>query len=82
MIVYMRRAKYIIWFLIVAISSFVTSCADYLDKAPEEDLTIEEAFRQRKYAEGFLMGAYSDLPFEYMFVEQADIMGSFVNSFT
>ena len=73
MIVYMRRAKYIIWFLIVAISSFVTSCADYLDKAPEEDLTIEEAFRQRKYAEGFLMGAYSDLPFEYMFVEQADI---------
>ena len=69
----MRQPKQIIWVLIIAISLFATSCSNYLDKAPEEDLTIEKAFANRKYAEAFLMGAYSDLPFEYMFVDQADI---------
>lgn len=69
----MKCPKQFIWILVIAISSLLTSCSDYLDKAPEEDLTIEEAFRDRKYADAFLMGAYSDLPFEYMFVDQADI---------
>lgn len=49
------------------------SCSDFLDKAPEEDITIQEAFLQRNYAEGFLTDAYADLPMEIHFTDMADI---------
>lgn len=42
---------------------FSTSCEeDFLDKGPEEDLTIDEVFAERAYAENFLTSAYSNLP--------------------
>lgn len=68
----MKRTKHIILFLVISMFSFA-SCSDYLDKAPEEDLLIEEAFLKRNYAEAFLTDAYADLPLENHFTDMADI---------
>lgn len=38
----------------VLLTLLAFSCSDFLDKAPEEDITIQEAFLQRNYAESFL----------------------------
>ncbi|MFC6997210.1 RagB/SusD family nutrient uptake outer membrane protein [Rufibacter roseus] len=35
---------------------------DFLDKGPEEDLTIDKVFAERAYAENFLTSAYFNLP--------------------
>ncbi|WP_207434809.1 RagB/SusD family nutrient uptake outer membrane protein [Sabulibacter ruber] len=35
---------------------------DFLDKGPEEDLTLDEVFAERQYAESFLTSAYFNLP--------------------
>jgi len=52
----------------------VTSCQkDFLEKRPEEDITIEEAFLQRRYAEGFLTDIYAGIPNEIYFTDMADI---------
>lgn len=42
----------------------LTSCEDYLDKLPEGDMTLEEAFSNYKYAERFLANVYMHLPAE------------------
>jgi hypothetical protein len=39
-------------------------CEDYLDKLPEEDMTIEKTFSEYTYAKRFLAGAYMHLPKE------------------
>ncbi len=45
-----------------------TSCKkDYLDKTQDEDLTIEQVFESRQYAERFLTSAYNNLPEEINF---------------
>lgn len=45
-----------------------TSCKkDYLDKTPNDDLTIDEVFQSRQYAERFLTSAYNNLPEEINF---------------
>lgn len=45
----------------------VFSCKDYLDKVPDEDLTLEDVFAQRQYAERFLTSAYFTLHEEISF---------------
>ncbi len=41
----------------------ILSCEkDFLDKGPEEDLTLDEVFAERSYAENFLTSAYFNLP--------------------
>lgn len=57
----------------VLLTLLAFSCSDFLDKAPEEDITIQEAFLQRNYAESFLTDAYADLPMEIHFTDMADI---------
>ncbi len=53
---------------------WITSCQkDFLEKGPEEDITIEEAFLQRKYAEAFLTDIYAGIPNEIYFTDMADI---------
>jgi hypothetical protein len=42
----------------------VASCSDYLDKAPDENLSLDDVFSNRNYAEGWLAGAYGMLPWE------------------
>ncbi len=59
----------------------ITSCQkDFLDKAPEEDITIEEAFLQRRYAEAFLTDIYAGVPNEIYFTDMADIQPFIVAS--
>lgn len=69
----MKYTKFIIYLLVALLSFFFYSCADYLDKAPEEDVTIEEAFLKRNYAEAFLNRAYSAIPLENHFTDMADV---------
>src|SRR5690606_14744901 len=53
---------------------FVISCQkDFLEKGPEEDITIEDAFLQRRYAEAFLTDIYAGIPNEIYFTDMADI---------
>jgi len=56
-------------FLSIIFSSLIMlfSCEDYLDKAPDEDLTIEEVFSQEVTAERFLASVYYNLPWEINF---------------
>lgn len=57
----------------IALASILCGCSGYLDKAPEEDILIEDAFLKRNYAEAFLTDAYADLPREDYFTDMADI---------
>ncbi len=45
----------------------------FLIKDPEEDIAIEDAFKQRRYAEAFLTDIYAGLPNEIYFTDFADI---------
>ncbi|MDR0699577.1 MAG: RagB/SusD family nutrient uptake outer membrane protein [Tannerella sp.] len=49
---------------IVAASLLWVACEDYLDKLPEEDMTIERTFSEYTHAKRFLAGAYMHLPKE------------------
>lgn len=42
------------------------SCDDYLEQTPEGELTLEEIFSERNYAESFLYNVYSYCPDEQM----------------
>ncbi|SMD06278.1 RagB/SusD family nutrient uptake outer membrane protein [Pedobacter africanus] len=64
---------YILLVVLTVPSLFFSSCKKYLDKSPEEDITIEEAFLQRKYAEAFLVDIYAGLPNEIYFTDMSDI---------
>ena len=53
----------------VQIMAFVfVSCEDYLDKLPEEDMSMEKAFSDYTYAKNFLANAYMHLPAELNFM--------------
>jgi len=64
--------KYRVIIFIVAVS-LLGSCSDFLEKAPEEDITIQEAFLQRNYAEAFLTSAYAGMPRENYFTDCYDV---------
>ena len=55
-----------IWIFITVLGVvFFTGCKkDFLDKTPDEDLTIGDVFTNFRYAESFLTSAYSNLPNE------------------
>lgn len=53
--------------LYILISIVGVSCSDFLDKTPNEDMTLEQVFEQRKYVERFLSATYAHLPFELWF---------------
>ena len=51
--------KYILLLLVC----LVMSCSDsYLDKTPDEDMSLEMVFQERNYAEAFLSNIYPYLP--------------------
>jgi len=69
-----RNYIYILLAVLVLQSVLLSGCKkDFLDKSPEEDITIEEAFLQRKYAEAFLVDIYAGLPNEIYFTDMSDI---------
>ena len=60
----MKKIKYNIFVLLAALlacGSF-TSCTDYLDKAPESDISEDEAFKNFKNFQGFVEEMYFCLP--------------------
>ena len=58
--------KYLIAILFLATALF-TSCDSFLDKGPEENLSVEEVFQQRNYVQGWLYNLYSGVPMEMDF---------------
>lgn len=52
-------------FAVLAAVFALTACEDFLDKAPEENLTVDDIFAERNYAKAFLYNIYSYLPPEY-----------------
>jgi len=56
--------------LVVLVLTIFASCEKgFLDKAPDEDLTIDDVFAERQYAERFLTATYNYLPTEIDFAE-------------
>jgi hypothetical protein len=53
----MKKLRYILLY-ITALLSF-TGCEEYLDKAPESTLTIEEIFKDFVHAQGFVEELYA-----------------------
>lgn len=68
--------KYISLFLFL---SLFVACEDYLNKAPDDDMTKDEVFTNPEWARAWLANAYSWLPNEANF---ADDGGSFRSPFT
>lgn len=54
---------------IIAISIYGTSCADYLEKAPDEDMTLEKVFTNQVWTDQFLAHIYSWCPTEANFAD-------------
>lgn len=68
-----KNIKYILVALLVVPLIFNQSCnKDYLDKTPEEDISLEDAFKQPRYAEAALAGIHATLPNEIYFTDYAD----------
>ena len=61
----MKRNLYIL--LACAIAFSAVSCDSFLDKGPEENLSIEETFAERAYVERWLYNIYSGIPAEMNF---------------
>lgn len=57
----------------------IVACEDFLEKTPDDDLTLEEVFTNPDWARSWLVNAYSWLPNESNF---ADDGGSFRSPFT
>jgi hypothetical protein len=59
--------KKTIYFLIIMLGLSFSSCEDFLDKAPDQDLDIEQTFANYRYALLFRNGVYYNLPWELVF---------------
>ena len=51
----MKRINIVCITLLMILLGVNTSCADYLDKAPDEDLTLDDVFTRENYADQFLI---------------------------
>ena len=57
------RKIYILSAILSAALAF-TACEDFLDKSPEENLTVDDIFANREYTQKFLSHVYSWIPTE------------------
>lgn len=64
---------------LVAVALSLVSCEDFLDKQPDENLTLDDVFANRLYTRDFLTHTYSWLPTE---ANMADDGGAWRNPFT
>ncbi|GGC32729.1 hypothetical protein GCM10011386_26070 [Parapedobacter defluvii] len=54
-----------IYFFSLAIAVFIVSCdSDFLDKQPDDMLTLDQVFKTRRYTEQYLANVYSYIPDE------------------
>lgn len=54
--------KTVLQLLLVAVTTVITSCEKYLDKQPDELLSLQVTFSNRQYTENFLYGIYNYIP--------------------
>ncbi len=66
--------KYII--SLVIFSTLLISCNDFLDKAPDEDMTVEDVFTSPIWARNFLAHVYSWIPTEANFADDGGLWRS------
>ena len=71
------RKIYTLSAILLAMMAF-TACADFLDKGPEENLTVDDIFADREYTKLFLSHTYSWIPTE---ANMADDGGAWRNPF-
>ncbi|MCQ2118876.1 MAG: RagB/SusD family nutrient uptake outer membrane protein [Bacteroidales bacterium] len=62
-----QRLVFPVIILTLSASLILTSCEKFLDKGPEENLSVEEVFQERNYVERWLYNLYSGLPMEMDF---------------
>src|SRR5687767_10895278 len=55
--------------LLLASASLLSCKKNFLDKGPDEDLTIEKAFTDKLNTERFLTSVYAYLPREWFFAD-------------
>lgn len=72
----MKTRINILAFLALSIVSF--SACDYLDKTPDEDMTLEDVFTNREWIRGFISNIYSWLPHENHFADDGGFRNPFV----
>lgn len=53
------------YFAIVVLATMYISCTDYLDKMPEDQLTLEKVFNDKTRTKDWLAGIYSNIPDPY-----------------
>ena len=58
----MKNLKYIISIVVLTVTF---SCSDYLDKEPEDQLTLEKVFNDKTRTEDWLAGIYASVPDPY-----------------
>ena len=63
----MKTKQLFLSLLIVLSATSLISCEKYLDKGPEENLAVEEVFKERVYVAQWLYNLYSGLPMEMDF---------------
>ena len=58
----MKILKYVLYTTIIFVSS---ACSDYLDKMPDDQLTLEMVFKDKTRTEDWLAGVYTNIPDPY-----------------
>lgn len=69
---------YTIQLLAILLTITIASCDKFLDKGPEENLSIEQAFTERAYVEDWLNNIYSGIPNEMNFHEPYSTFNPYV----
>lgn len=76
----MKLKSFIKYSWAVAIVLLASSCTDFLDKTPNDDMTIAETFAERNYAERFLSSCYFNLTEEDLFCDDNPGRNPFVSA--
>jgi hypothetical protein len=73
----MRKYKILIYVCLVALSTIsFMACDDFLDKTPDEDMTVEEIFTNAIWTRNFLSHVYSWIPTETNFADDGGLWRS------
>ncbi len=77
----MKTLYYQSIFAIIIFSLLIVSCKkNYLDKAPDDDLTIDKVFANGTYAMNYLSNIYASLPIEHRMVDNDNNGNPFVGA--
>jgi hypothetical protein len=66
--------KYIL--ILLVFTTLIVSCSDFLDKAPDEDMTVEDVFSSTIWTRNFLAHIYSWIPTEANFADDGGLWRS------